>query len=65
MLGDRKSCDLYMGCVIHRHFNAEGNALLAAIVEEWIVTAGAAGAARAARAVTLTAHSPPPIAHSP
>ncbi len=41
MLGDRTSCDLYMGCVIHRHLNPEGNAMLAAIVKQWMLTVGA------------------------
>ncbi len=36
----RDPCDLYKGCVIHRHFNAEGNALIAGIVYDWIVEQG-------------------------
>jgi hypothetical protein len=39
-LGDRDPCDLYKGCIIHRHFNADGNERLAAIVHQWIVDQG-------------------------
>jgi hypothetical protein len=39
-LGDLDPCDLYKGCIIHRHFNAEGNARLAAMVHEWIMEQG-------------------------
>jgi hypothetical protein len=39
-LGDRVPCDLYKGCIIHRHFNAYGNAQLAAIVYDWIIEQG-------------------------
>lgn len=35
-LGGRDPCDLYMGCVIHRHFNREGSAVLAEVLYEWL-----------------------------
>jgi hypothetical protein len=39
-LDQRDPCDLYRGCVLHRHLNAEGNRLLAVIVKEWMEAEG-------------------------